>query len=46
LINQNELARPKLMRSALGANAQIFGAVYTALELAEDELARRIDPKS
>lgn len=46
LIEKNEIARPKLIQSGLGADAQLFGAIFSALELAEDELARRIDQKS
>jgi glucokinase len=42
LIEKNEIARPRLIQSALGADAQLFGAIFSALELAEDELVRRI----
>ena len=46
LIERNEVARPKLIQSALGSDAQLFGAIFAALELAEDELVRRITQKS
>ncbi len=46
LIERNEVARPKLIQSALGADAQLYGAIFAALELAEDELVRRIAQKS
>jgi glucokinase len=42
LIEQNEIARPRLIQSALGADAQLFGAVFAALELVEETLMRRI----
>jgi glucokinase len=42
LVGQNEVGRPRLLQSALGANAQMFGAIYMALELADEELTQRI----
>jgi glucokinase len=42
LVQQNEVARPRLLQSTLGANAQMFGAIYMALELADEELTQRI----
>jgi glucokinase len=46
LVIQNEVARPRLLQSALGGNAQMFGAIHTALQLADEELTQRIEQRN